>query len=1230
MLLTNLVRHFLKPLTRTSAGLALACLCLGIIGPVAGQMLPEEQSSFDLAQRLFRDESYANAAQEYRRFIVNFPTSDRLPMARLRLGEAYFRGRNYAEATTALQGFLDNHPGHLEAAGAMRLMAEALQQMGEYRKAGAAYQDVHDAYMGGEYAHQDLLLAGTNLHRAGDLEQAETAFRSLMVRYPSSALRHEAAYQLGRVLLAAGRQAEALDRFQSLVEETQSTERKPDALLETGKLALARHDIDEAARVFGLLRTEFSGSRSAEESYLEMASWYASRGDWEQAAATYQSARQALPKGEVRQQAVLGLARAKRKVGDSAAAQSLYEQFLKVYPQSPLLPGAWLGLGRTYANQANHRDALQAFDRLAESFPEDSVSVAALRDVGDSWRAVGMPRKALSAYQSCARRTMDPTLKASLDLRIATVYEADLGWHDRATQAYSALIGGQQRDYAAQAQFGLARTFDRTGQTDLALREYQAYLRAYPGGPQASDAEIRIRYLREFGADAESGTGEVSELLGKLPEVLISSESQYLIGEYQFSRRNYEAAAASFERSIGCEEPARADRARYLLGESRLKLALKARLTDNPEAALAFRTSGAADLEAVVSDHPDSPWADDAAVALIEMRVSEANADTAHARGILVDYASFQKQYPHSDRLDLAVLRTADAHRTIAAVDTGYVRTAESGYREFIRRFPDSALADRAAFGLGACQALAGDYVASEETLRSFLFDFPGSSLIDDVRFELGRILMAREYYRSAAEEFSELLAAPSSLRLERTARARLAECYFRAGDFSRAIDEDIVLLRRGPDGPALRRLARAYQGNGRPDFAVDVYASFLQYFPDAADADSIAYSRADLLSHMKRTAEAVSAFQGLAQRFPDSALAPDAEARAADLLFDRSDFGRALAGYRRIPSGGRTDAVAGREVLCLFSLDRVEEARKAAKAFRKAHKKSGLWLSRFNVAEGKHAMRSGNYKRAKSRFEDVLAASSEESIQSEAEYYLTRVLGKEGKREDHLKALLAFVKQRPDSEHWAEAALELAELYEADADYAAASKFYREAIERGVPDEDRPGVLARLVTVHRNLRLFDTAIAYARRLVEEFPRDSRATRARVDIGLIQFDNRDYQAAVQELSPQLKTAKGDDWSMIQYHIAESYRLMNDLDSAQREFLRLRYENKGIADWLANALEGLAKCYIAQNRYPEAIKELEDIVRRFGPSSAFGFQAGETARRLRDLQAGTPRGRPDQR
>ena len=101
--------------------------------------------------------------------------------------------------------------------------------------------------------------------------------------------------------------------------------------------------------------------------------------------------------------------------------------------------------------------------------------------------------------------------------------------------------------------------------------------------------------------------------------------------------------------------------------------------------------------------------------------------------------------------------------------------------------------------------------------------------------------------------------------------------------------------------------------------------------------------------------------------------------------------------------------------------------------------------------------------------------------------------------------------------------------------------------------------------------------------------------------------------------PQLKLARGNDWSILQYHIAESYLLMNDLDSAQREFLRLQYENKGIADWLANAHDGLAKCYIAQSRYSDAIQELEEIIRRFGPSSAFGLQAGETVRQLKQIQ-----------
>ncbi|MDP6775907.1 MAG: tetratricopeptide repeat protein, partial [Candidatus Latescibacteria bacterium] len=414
--------------------LALIILLFGVSGSAVAQGAREEKDQFRFAQRLYDEGDYAIAAQEFSEFISHFPTSDRLPEAIQRLGEAYLRGGLYRKAIGACQGFIDKYPGHFNVATVMRRKAQALASLEEYTKAGAAFQEVHDAFIGGEYASQDLLDAGYNFRLGKDYDASASAFRALLSRYPSSHLVHEATYNLGLVLLEAGRPEEALAQFWSLVDYTGPTERKPDALLQIGRIALSHEYDQEADRAFAKLRKEFPKSPAAETSYLVMARWLSERGEWDQAARTYEMAREALPRSDRREQAVLGLAEAYRKLGKSKEALGLYTQFLSVYPSSALIPHARLGLGRSYADLGDHQRALPAFKLLLEGVQDTTVVLEAYSEMGDIWREQGATQKALHAYESCLAYANDPATAASARLRIAALYETDLKWYDRAAE----------------------------------------------------------------------------------------------------------------------------------------------------------------------------------------------------------------------------------------------------------------------------------------------------------------------------------------------------------------------------------------------------------------------------------------------------------------------------------------------------------------------------------------------------------------------------------------------------------------------------------------------------------------------------------------------------------------------------------------------------------------------------------------------------------------------------
>ena len=545
-------------------------------------------------------------------------------------------------------------------------------------------------------------------------------------------------------------------------------------------------------------------------------------------------------------------------------------------------------------------------------------------------------------------------------------------------------------------------------------------------------------------------------------------------------------------------------------------------------------------------------------------------------------------------------------------------------YRSVQTQTTDPAFKEKATYGIGVCQARQQQHAQAEDTLRNFLFDYPQSELAPHARFQLGRILLDRGFEASAAEEFSELLAAPPSLELEKSSRSLLAESFYRLNNFERAIKIDESLLNRDITPALLRRLAQSYFRNNQHDNAVTTYGLFLRRFPDAADADSIAFTRAEHLAFLNRTSEAIVAFREFSKKYPNSPLRAQADQSVGDLLFQTEKYAEAITIYRRIPETARNETIAGREVLCLYRLKRVKEADKTAGQFKKTFKTATEWLALFDVENGKYQLAIKNPKKARQIFEQVIKNYPNTKARSEASYYIIRahhsLPDKEGNNEPYSKALSGFVENFPDSPHWSKANLEMAEYWENNEEYGISARAYRNALEKGLSKSEKPETLRKLSKNYSNLKSFDLAISFARQLIREFPQHPLALDARIDIGTIYLPYKgDHEQAILELRPLLKVVtQEEEKANIQYAIAESYFNLGQYTSARREYLALRYNQKISSNWIAAAQMKIAECYAALGNTEQAIQELEEIKIRFGATSSFGIGAENLLQKIKNI------------
>jgi TolA-binding protein len=1179
----------------------LAALIVAFGPGVSGQALQNEAEAFEYAQRLLSDDLYSTAAQEFRRFVLNFPTSERIPQARFRLADAHYQAEEWVRAIETFESFISRHPEHLEVAGAMRNRARSLERTGDHARAGAAFRELHDRFRAGEYAAQDLLSSGSNYDQAGMTAEAESGFKELITRHTSSPLINEASYTLGLVLLRVGRTQEALGYFEAI----RSSEREPDARLEIGRVALAGDDFGRAETVFDDLRKRFPNSRAAEQSYLATAGWYDDREQWSDAAKVYEQARRVLPRNERRQRAVIGLAESLRKSGGEAL--SLYAEFLKAYPQSPFVAAARLGLGRAFADRGRYREATEALSLLQEQFPSHPLAWESFLHLGNVWKGVGDARKALAAYKEGLEQNEPSIIRSHIQLAIGELYRDDLAWFDQAIDELRPLANHDDRGLAASAQFALAKTYEVASRHQTAVREYQLFLERFPDAKQAPEAEKRLMLVRKF-ATTSPVDQPMLVLLSDLAGT--TSTTARKVGQYLFNHRHYALASEVFE-AMAKRDSLQQSEAWFWAGRSFESLFDKSRIEGTTHEPYEDRARAA---YSEVLKAPNNEWSDDAAVRLVELDHVEGLVDTAAAACLLSAYERLAKLYPKSDLRPFMVLRRADAHFAMGSLEQ--TTEALTLYRTVIGRYPGSVASERATYGVGRCLAQQQAYAEAENVLRDFLFTYPGSTLASQVRFQLGVILLERGFVRSATDEFAQLLEAPSSLALDKSGRVLLAECYYRQEHFSKAIEIDEQLLARDPGPDVWRRLAASHKRSGNHNRALSVYLDFERRFPDYGAVDTVAFDRASLLAEMGRPDEAIAAFDRFTRTYKTSRLVPGATRAVADLQYNAGHYDQAWSAYNKMPESALDIDAQGRRVVSLFRLDRIKAATKEGKSFAKKHKNAKEWNARFAIEEGRFQLRANHPKNA----QKILAKVSEDfkgtDAVADAEYYLIKALSRGGNSEAHFTALVRFVKNHDNSPHWSSANLELAAIYSRDEDYAGASRAYLNALNNGLSSDQRPAVFEKLYKTHRNLRLYDSAVGYARDLVQSYPSHALAREARIQIGDLLKEKGAHVEAIDELSPVLKDLSGDDWSIAQNIIAESHQLMGDYDGALREYLKLVYNHQGSANWIATAHMGRARSFEAQERQAEAIAELEKIRAKFGATSAFGLQAGNMIDRLR--------------
>ena len=1169
-----------------------------------------------MARNLHRDADFATAAGLFAEFIRNHPTSERLADARLLLARAY-RGNSHCDrAIPAYESFFVEHAEDLRVPEAREERAVCLQAEERFPDAARSFEEIQRRFPARESAAPVLLAAAANYTLATDHKQAIRVYGKIIEEYAETTQVNAARHRLAQLLFALGNPEAAQALLERVADPSAAALEAPSALLMQGQIRLFLGNLTAAEVVFDELHRRFPGTVQSDSAYVVVASHYAEKRQFSQATKAFSLAFDRVTETEIKARSRIGLADALRQTGQIPEARTHYEALLtdgREDDRNHILLGLAICLGRA----GDFPAAFNIFQQLIQAAPNSPEGIASFRELGDLYFRLGNYNSAITRYDAYLRAAPAASGRGKVQLSLARIY-AKIGHFEQAIPLMRDLAG-KSGTVATAAQFDLGQIHEQHGQPVRALREYIAFLERFPRHERARQAKERVDYINEFTILDPSGYNKLfqqahlAELSGTPRRVLLMDQAIAL-----FEHHDITNATLLFETYVAqYPDDANRSKAHYYLSESLFKLARQRQLEGQAAQSDSLQRLATQERRILAGLPAADEWSQRAQLGLIEAD-AVAGEDSTRLGQLEEGYNLFLTQHPEADNplREQVLLRLADAQRLQPAAEKR--EQALQNYQRLLAEFPDGAKASSAIFGIGQCHALAGELEAASDSLSRILRDFPSDPLSPVVLLELGELLVGQGKQTAAVARLEELLLAYPAFPRRRFAQRHLADAYYATGDYDAAIKRYDAWLSGAAHTEEVteveRRLATSYRQMKKFETALVVLRRALVRDPQSVSADSMSYAQAELLVELGSTEEAIDHFLDLSTSFPTSPLVPVARRRAGHLLFDAAQFEQAFEAFA--PLLQEANAVThGRAVISLFRINRVEDARKSAKAFRKRFKEEAEWLIRFRLEEGRQLLRAKEYERAMKELEEV--AEKGGAWSDDGAYHIAAALWQQNQDAPSeeaaaaaLHAQLGFLTNHPDSPLAVAVHLRLGNYYYGlGRPLQAAGSFKRALSTQSATETEKQQAVWMLVKSYQKASQHDEAHRTLRRLLSEFPEHPERPLAELELGIILGQKGQDQAAIAQFEKVLEWAEGEQAAEALYYIGESYRNMGQYREAIHNYYRVSYYGAtASANWITTADYKRGECHEFLGEPETAIRAWERIVRREGTTNPFGVEA----------------------
>ena len=1161
---------------------------------------------FRFANKLFSDGYYDLSAEQFLKFVENYPDDQRVSSAYYMRGKSLFALENWHEAR---QSFLRVALEFNESRNASESLFQAaicLQKSGKSADAARNFMSVGDYYPNSEYAGRGLLEAGIVYLQLEERSKAKSAFKRIVNEYRNTELSAQAHYHLGEIEFAQNALADAMQSYLLTTETTRDHTLSSKAKIQRANIFYSRGQWNKAEKELETIKSPLPYFDYAR---LMLAVWKQKQGRLTEAGKQFVNLIENSSQDTI-------IVKSKIYLADNFYLVSDFTRAVELYRSISENDSLNLRLGLTCQRIDSCDLAVQYFSKVLDGegdLSEKSIALDGLKilygktkirtNISDILRKYLSELESIPHWESFAI-SMGIIALSDDDLDLALQFfqklENSRSLYPDDALYYRAIIAQKLRDYK------LSNSLLLQLQSD------------YPGSDFAVSADS-LRHVVEELIPPDNLVDEVADISASAMAYRSKGEVSLHWGKGYFASFKDYAKACDYLRSALRS----GDLDRNQAGETLafLALALDKRREEGQTIADSVKTV----MQSYLRGHPQSYYAGTFTLYLLKSQIASDNSLA------ITRYYDALEEILEKYQKDIIIPEVLKELISSSSKITQYAEKAPEYYQRLTTNFPHSEFIEGSAISvMNALLLLDRQEEARSQALR-YIQESPSGTNIFTAKITAAklnpdlpeRISRFEEIYRNYYYNINIL-----------KLNGYLGDLYLQSGDYQKALDSyskleniqavysDLVFVL-----DADYKIGIVYKKLGNLPKAHDYLLRYAVNNTGGKFWEQAVFTLAEISEMEDRPPVALQFYENILSHSSDPAVSDSARVKMAAVYYkiDRFNDGRIL--YLQLAETAQNPVdrmeYTAKAIVGLYRQGLLENAREEAVRFAANYKKSpelGEFQAVFYLEKGRGQAKEKNFSQAIKTLQTVGKKYKATKAVPDAEYEIGRILLITNHYDEALKVLTNLPQKYPGHVILPSVYNTLGAFYYRQQQYQNALIAFQKVIEDTTAREMWPSALKNLEVTYKDLGLWEAAYSIVNRYIELYPYSDDVLAKKLDSAQLLIRMREYERAIEKLMELLPKVSEDMRIEVQFYLGDAHFQAENYQQAALEYMKVKYLDQGGGlDWAVTSLYNAGKCYEKLGKPEEAKNLYEEIISHWGADSEYGRGAQQRIDFLKQLK-----------